>query len=64
MITTQAYTDVMVHRTAALLDSRLVETQPKKFPKNILKMIGLGFRAKAMLSPRSLAEGMRSLTDR
>jgi len=60
MVSTQAYADIMVHRTAALLDSRLIETQPKRFPKTILKVIGFGFRAKAILMHRNLANRTRT----
>ncbi|MDA3896229.1 MAG: hypothetical protein PF482_08780 [Desulfobacteraceae bacterium] len=52
MIRTKAYIEVMSHRTAALLDSRLIETQPTRLPKTILRLIGMGLRVKSMLKPR------------
>ncbi|MCG8670058.1 MAG: DUF1330 domain-containing protein [Pseudomonadales bacterium] len=51
MISSQAYQDIMGHRTAALLDSRLVETYPKFFPKRLVKLAGLGFRLKSLVAP-------------
>ena len=52
MISSTSYQEVMEHRTAALLDSRLIETQTSLLPKKLIKMIGWGFRTKSLMRPR------------
>ncbi len=52
MIRTKAYIEILGHRAAALLDSRLIETQPTRLPRTILRVIGIGLRVKSMLKPR------------
>ena len=52
MVSTESYQAIMVHRTAALLDSRLIETHPKALPKSVLKMIGFGLKVKSWVFPR------------
>ncbi len=52
MVRTKAYVEILGHRAAALLDSRLIETQPTYLPRTILRVIGMGLRVKSMLKPR------------
>jgi len=52
MVRTKAYVEILGHRAAALLDSRLIETQPTRLPRAILRVIGIGLRVKSMLKPR------------
>jgi uncharacterized protein (DUF1330 family) len=56
MIETDAYSSAMRHRTAALLDSRLIETRMSRVPTLLLRTVGLGFRLKALLKPRPNSE--------
>jgi uncharacterized protein (DUF1330 family) len=51
MVESDAYQRAMPHRTAALADSRLVETVPSRVPRAVLRAAGLAARAKALLFP-------------
>lgn len=51
MVESDAYQRIMIHRTAALEDSRLVETRPAFLPRALLRAAGLAVRAKALLFP-------------
>lgn len=52
MVSSEAYQAIMHHRTAALADSRLVETQAVALPRWIFKIARGLMRAKARLLPR------------
>lgn len=51
MVNSPAYRAIMKHRTAALADSRLVETRAAFLPRPILRLVGLLVRAKALVAP-------------
>ncbi|MBF0350499.1 MAG: DUF1330 domain-containing protein [SAR324 cluster bacterium] len=52
MVTSDAYKKIMHHRTAALKDSRLIETHLIKLPDIALKFLSKLTRMKALVSPR------------
>lgn len=54
MVTSSAYQKVLPHRTAALADSRLIETQVKPLPKRLLSLARGVVRLKTWVSPRIL----------
>lgn len=49
MISSAAYQEVMTHRTAALSDSRLIETKTARLPKVILTLARGVVRAKSLI---------------
>lgn len=49
MVRSEAYQRVMVHRTAGLADSRLIETTAAALPRFLLRAASAAFRAKAMV---------------
>lgn len=52
MVTSPVYQQAMPHRTAALADSRLIETQAKRLPKAVLALARGVVRIKGLLLPR------------
>lgn len=52
MVNSPAYREAMTHRTAALADSRLLETRPGRLPKVILNLVRGAVRLRRLLSPR------------
>jgi uncharacterized protein (DUF1330 family) len=52
MVRSSAYQSIMHHRTAALADSRLVETRAMPVPRWILRAARAGVRVKAALFPK------------
>ena len=52
MVRSDSYQAIMHHRTAALLDSRLVETRAMRLPRWILGAARRLLRAKALLLPK------------
>ena len=53
MVSTLSYQSVMRHRTAALLDSRLIETCPKRLPTGLLKLASAGMKVRSWVFPRA-----------
>lgn len=51
MVTSAVYQQVLPHRTAALQDSRLIETQVKKIPKVLMSLARGAIRLKALALP-------------
>lgn len=51
MVSSRAYAEVMQHRTAALEDSRLVETRVARLPRAFLRIARVAIRAKALVRP-------------
>lgn len=51
MVTCEAYQEIVHHRTAALENSRLIETKMKKLPKVILSVVKGVFRLTSMIKP-------------
>lgn len=51
MVKSPAYQAVMHHRTAAIADSRLVETRPSRLPSALLRVAGRALRLKALVWP-------------
>ena len=49
MISSAAYQEAMTHRTAALLDSRLIETKTARLPKVVLTLARGVVRAKSLI---------------
>lgn len=49
MVRAEAYQRVMVHRTAGLADSRLIETTAAHLPRLLLRAASAAFRAKALV---------------
>lgn len=54
MVNSPAYREVMKHRTAALADSRLIETTAAFLPKSLLKLGRAAIRAKALIGFRGV----------
>lgn len=52
MVTSDAYQPVMAHRTAALDDSRLIETRAVRLPKPVLALARAAVRLKTRVFPR------------
>ncbi len=52
MVNSPAYREAMTHRTAALADSRLLETRPGRLPKVILNLVRGAVRLRRLVSPR------------
>lgn len=52
MVRSAPYQAILHHRTAALLDSRLIETRVAPLPRWMMAMARGATRAKALLSPR------------
>ncbi len=52
MVTSDAYRRILHHRTAALADSRLVETAALALPRWFLRLARGAVRAKALLAPK------------
>lgn len=52
MVNAPAYREAMRHRTAALADSRLLETQPGRVPKALLGLVRGVVRLKSLVAPR------------
>ncbi len=52
MVTSDAYRRILHHRTAALADSRLVETEAIALPRWLLRLARGAVRAKALLAPK------------
>jgi uncharacterized protein (DUF1330 family) len=51
MVRSRAYGAILHHRTAALRDSRLIETTAVSLPRWVLRGAGAALRAKALLFP-------------
>ncbi len=52
MVTSDAYQEIVHHRSAALEDSRLIETKARRLPKLILSAAKGAFRLKSLLMPK------------
>ena len=52
MISAPAYKEAMPHRTAAIADSRLIETKSLRLPKMVLKLARQVVRIKRFVSPK------------
>jgi uncharacterized protein (DUF1330 family) len=52
MVTSDAYQAILHHRTAALLDSRLIETQAVRIPRLLLAFARSATRARALVRPK------------
>ncbi|RZU48069.1 uncharacterized protein (DUF1330 family) [Fluviicoccus keumensis] len=52
MVTSAPYQEVMKHRTAALDDSRLIETRAVRIPKTLLNLARGAVRLKTLVRPR------------
>ncbi|MBI2388107.1 MAG: DUF1330 domain-containing protein [Deltaproteobacteria bacterium] len=52
MVTSDAYQAIMHHRTAALSDSRLIETTAVRIPRLLLSVARQATRVKALIWPR------------
>ena len=52
MISSSAYQETMLHRTAAIVDSRLIETKSVRLPKIILHLARRVTRIKRLVIPR------------
>jgi uncharacterized protein (DUF1330 family) len=52
MVTSPAYQEIMYHRTAALADSRLIETRAVAVPRWVFALARCAIRAKALVWPR------------
>ncbi|MBH1970142.1 DUF1330 domain-containing protein [Moraxellaceae bacterium AER2_44_116] len=51
MISSSAYQETMLHRTAAVADSRLIETKSLHLPKMVLKLARRVVRVKRLVMP-------------
>lgn len=51
MVSSRAYAEVMPHRSAALEDSRLVETRVARLPRSLLRLARAAIRVKALVRP-------------
>ncbi|MGZ3422875.1 MAG: DUF1330 domain-containing protein [Polyangiales bacterium] len=49
MVRSEAYQRVMVHRTAGLSDSRLIETTAARLPRFVLRVASTALRVKALV---------------
>ena len=52
MVTSDAYQQIVHHRSAALDDSRLIETKAQRLPKMILSAAKGAFRLKSLFKPK------------
>ena len=61
MITSDAYQKIVHHRSAALEDSRLIETKAQRLPTLILSVAKGAFRLKSLLMPKIGKVNVRAL---
>lgn len=52
MVTSDAYLEIVHHRSAALDDSRLIETKAQRLPKLVLSAAKGAYRLKSLLMPK------------